>query len=378
MLDHGLHEVHLPGGVAVGLLFDRLDLTVQEEPDDGYGYGADGGHDDRGVDFEDGQNGDASQRETGYYDDWPGVFPVHVLIVRPEILPTRWEYLVIVSGMTDPVVDATPTEPVDPGAPYGRRPDGTPFKRSPEFRAAAWQRLKDGREEKARRRAAGEIPPKADPVNVDRSAGQPAPEQVATLPRIQREDDRAPGQPVNRKAKAPLSGDREPVPAFRAGPIAKGMNKLYVRFGKIVWALDPEIGTAIIETTRKESDDDVTVGEAWEELARVNEKARAVLLKVIAGGVMGQLLMAHVPILMAILMKDQIRSRVPFFRLAEAFLGPSEDPAGEFGPEQAGQMNANTADLEQMFAFAQGLMSNTMARGMQFPADREPRMDEAA
>ena len=50
------------------------------------------------------------------------------------------------------------------------------------------------------------------------------------------------------------------APPFRAGPIATGVNKLYRQLGKFVRGFDSDIGSAIISTTRKEFDDDITVG----------------------------------------------------------------------------------------------------------------------
>ena len=66
------------------------------------------------------------------------------------------------------------------------------------------------------------------------------------------------------------------------------MNRLYARVGRIVRVMDPVIGQAIIETTSKEAESEVTVGEAWEELARTNPRIRRVLLKLISGGAWGR------------------------------------------------------------------------------------------
>lgn len=179
----------------------------------------------------------------------------------------------------------------------------------------------------------------------------------------QAEGDRAPGKPKGRgkgRARPKTNAD---VPPFRAGPIAAGMNKLYARAGKIVKVLDPEIGGAIISTTRKESDDDVTVGEAWEELAKTNPRIRAALLKMIQGGAWGQLIMAHAPIFLAVAMKDGIRKHIPFMKLIEAML--AEDDQGEASPISTAMGGMTPEDMQDAMTFAQGLMSQ-MGMGVMF------------
>ena len=160
--------------------------------------------------------------------------------------------------------------------------------------------------------------------------------------------DRAPGT-----AKKPRKAE-DPLPPFRAGPIASGMNRLYARVGRIVRVMDPVIGQAIIETTSKEAESEVTVGEAWEELARTNPRIRRVLLKLIAGGARGQLIMAHAPIMLAVLMKPAVLERLPLSKLLLAYVD-DEDQAGDgLGAAMAGMTEA---DLQQATEFAQNMMA---------------------
>jgi hypothetical protein len=128
--------------------------------------------------------------------------------------------------------------------------------------------------------------------------------------------------------------------------------------------MDPDIGTAIIESTRSTDEDggDDSVGAAWEELARANPRIRGMLLRLIAGGAWGQLLMAHAPILLAVIMKDGIRKHIPFVKLLEALAEPDEDgqaAAGGLGGLLAGM---TPEDMQQMAAMAQGLMGQAAAR----------------
>ncbi len=178
------------------------------------------------------------------------------------------------------------------------------------------------------------------------------------------EDDRAPGKTKGRGRGRTKPRPKADVPPFRAGPIAAGMNKLYARTGKIVQVLDPDIGGAIIAVTRKESDDDVTVGEAWEELAKTNPRIRAFLLQMIQGGAWGQLIMAHAPILLAVIMKDGIRKHIPFMKLIEAMLS-DDDATGETSPISTAMGGMTEADVQRAMGFAQGLMEQ-MGMGMAF------------
>lgn len=184
-------------------------------------------------------------------------------------------------------------------------------------------------------------------------------------------EDRPPGKPKKTRTTRRGTEKTEPdIPPFRAGPIAKGMNKLYARAGKIVRVMDPAIGEAILSITRKETDDDVTVGEAWEDLAKTNPRIRAFLLKMIAGGAWGQLFMAHAPIFLAVIMKDGIKKHIPFLKLIEAMLSPDEDG----GPSDISQAlgGLTTEDAEQVMAMAQGLMGQ-MGAGLVFKAPNATR-----
>lgn len=178
---------------------------------------------------------------------------------------------------------------------------------------------------------------------------QGTPEDVRSLPPVERGKDREPGTGIV-KGKARRVKEPEDIPAFRAGPIAKGMNRLYLKTGKLVRGFDPEVGQAIIDSTKKESEDDVTVGEAWEELARVNPRIRKFLTKLITGGAWGQLFMAHAPILLAVVMKPAIISHIPFAKVIESMAEAEDDTAPGEGALPGGM---TAADAGEAFAFAQ-------------------------
>lgn len=229
-------------------------------------------------------------------------------------------------------------------------------------------------------------------------AGRPKAEQepaepgdVRSLPPVERTKDREPGTGII-KGKTRKVREPEDIPAFRAGPIAKGMNRLYLKTGKLVRAFDPEVGQAIIDATKKESDEDVTVGEAWEELARVNPRIRKVLLKLISGGAWGQLFMAHAPIFLAVVMKPAIISHIPFAKVIESMAEPEDDtPEGEgalpggmtaadageamaFAQAQAEKMGFSISP-EMMAQAAQmvGVPNGTVPAGVKMPTDHQVR-----
>jgi hypothetical protein len=186
--------------------------------------------------------------------------------------------------------------------------------------------------------------------------------------KINRDEDRAPGAGRDRAKKKPGKPPRaekaeQPVPPFRAGPIASGMNKLYARVGKVVKVWDDDIGSALISITRKESDDDTTVGEAWEEMARTNPAIRAFLHKMLQGTAWSGLFMVHAPVFLAIMMKDAVRKRLPFNRLFSAFLDPDEN-----GPSEVSEMmgGIQSPDAMQMMNFAMSQMG-PMFEAMNIP-----------
>ena len=188
--------------------------------------------------------------------------------------------------------------------------------------------------------------------------------------------DRAPDS--KRRLRATRSGagkpeERKPVPQFREGQIERGINGLYRKAGRMIRVADQDIGQALIDITRKDDAEDVTVGEAWEQLARTNPRIRAFLLRMIAGGAVGQLFMCHAPVLMAIVMKDAIRKHLPFPKLAEAFLTPDED--GEAPADGTVAEGLTVPDMRQMMAMAQQFAEQAM-NGRGAPAG--PRVPVAA
>lgn len=196
-------------------------------------------------------------------------------------------------------------------------------------------------------------------------------------------DDRVPGVTRRKRRRGRRRDSRvisaEPpaeVPPFRAGPIAKGMNRFYRRAGKIIKVWDKGIGQAIIATTRKVDEDDLTVGEAWEELAKINPAIRSMLLHLVAGGAWSALFIVHGPIFMAILMKPAVQRHIPFHRLFEAFFNDDQaddddddqddDDDGDMAPAGAPPSpfsGMTEADFAQAAAFAQQMAGSMFGGG---------------
>lgn len=173
-----------------------------------------------------------------------------------------------------------------------------------------------------------------------------------------------------RRAGSPREEPRPapPVPqAYRyEGGLAKGINRLYRKAGKIAIALgvEPE-GRALVEMTRVEDADDITVGDAWEQLCRTNPRVRAIWLRLLAGSAAGQVFMAHLPVLIAFLMRDGVRQRVPFGRLIAAMSQGEEEGAspGEGEGEPGTPFGApSSQDMAAMMAMAQAV-AEQMANG---------------
>ena len=215
-------------------------------------------------------------------------------------------------------------EGADPEAPYGWTTDPKTGERRPKKSA--------GRPRK---------PASAEEL---REAGPPPP-----VP-----PDEAPGKPPRGGARAKDDKPAADVPQPREGVIARGVNKLYRRAGRIIRAMDHDIGQAVIECTRPDPDDPdwMTVGEAWEQVAKTNPRIRAWALRLIAGGAWGDLVMAHAPIGAAIIMKPAIMRILPFRKLVESMTADEDGDGGDFGglsAEDAQAMGERMGlDLEAM------------------------------
>lgn len=218
---------------------------------------------------------------------------------------------------------------------------------------------------------------------IDKETGQPRPkkapgrprapktaEELAAGPTVEHAADEAPARkpPRDRPPAKPdpaPDGD-EPMPA--GGTIAKGVNKLYRQAGRILRARDHDLGQALIDVTRPDPEDPdaLTVGQAWENLAKVNLRIRKFVLNLLKGGAWRDLAMAHAPILLALAMKEWVQKIIPFGRLLESWLEPDEDT-----PEDG----LRPADAQQMHDMAQAQAQRAMRRmGVKLPPEQVASM----
>jgi len=220
-----------------------------------------------------------------------------------------------------------------------------------------------------RDRETGELREKKRP---GRPRNPPSPEELrAQEPALSPPED-APPTPGGKKARV-----REDLPMPKAGIIAASVNKMYRRSGKIVRAMDHDIGTAIIECAQDGDPD--SVGVAWETLAKSDPAVRAWLLRVIKGGAVWDLVLAHAPIGIAIALHPRIQSMLTgrrIERLVEAFIEPDDDdPDGMAGMDMdTAEKMAERAgmDMEQMMERAQEV-AERMTEGRKLPPGVSPR-----
>jgi hypothetical protein len=279
--------------------------------------------------------------------------------------------------MTVLVEEETPDQAPSEDAPYGYMTDP-----------------KTG-EVRPRKKAGRAGLPKPTAPGLPQPGRSPSLEELKASGQRSRGEDREP----DRDAASKLKGRKEPeLPPFRAGPIARGVNRIYRRAGRIVKIFHRGIGQSIIECTRKEkvededgklvdAEDGLTVGEAWEEFARTRPRVRAALLKMLSGGATMQLVLAHAPILLAFLMTEAISSRFPLARFLEAWFASGDDDGqddqddGEAGGVGGlGQMfGMSPQDMTEAFAMMQSTMPG-MFPGMVVPprpgaGPRPPTLD---
>jgi hypothetical protein len=198
-----------------------------------------------------------------------------------------------------------------------------------------------------------------------RPKNQPSAEELAAREPLPREPDRAPQRPEGRAPK-PLAGAADEPPMPKGGVIAKSVNMLYRRAGKMLRGLesgDPMgVGQALIECTKPDEDGNPTVGEAWENLARVNPRVRAFLLRVLAGGAYADLVMAHAPIGIALMMKPWIQKIIRPDKVMSVMNSMAEPDEDE--PEGTAMPGGLTAEDMQAMADLTADQAEQIARKM--------------
>lgn len=152
----------------------------------------------------------------------------------------------------------------------------------------------------------------------------------------------------------PKQEDGTAAAPYRPGQITRGMNRRYRQLGKLVRAMDPAVGGALISMAENSADDgeDDSVGAAWEELARSNPRIRRFCLRLVQGGAWGGLLMAHMPLLIAVGMKFVSADPGFFGKLIASMAEPDPDSM----PGEGGLPGGMTAeDARQVMGMMAGM-----------------------
>lgn len=230
----------------------------------------------------------------------------------------------------------------DENAPYGYMIDAETGVRRPK--------LSPGKQRRTRPASSG---------GGARPGRPPSIEELKSESKAKRED-RPPGEETrSRRQRAKDRQENAEIPPFRAGPIAKGVNRQYRKAGRVVRIFDAQIGAALIECATpdpdvEEGESGGSVGEAWEELARTNPRVRAWLHRRLQQGAIMGLFWAHLPLLLAAIPRMPWLRRIPWDRLIGALVETEEEP------QQQGQAPAGMPPgLAGMFA---GLTPEDMAQ----------------
>lgn len=155
--------------------------------------------------------------------------------------------------------------------------------------------------------AAPELPPNAPPDPSDTDTTRP---RSGAAGRPRSKETRAERE-SRRRAAIPLdTPDVEPL-AYRPGVLVRPLSELYTSVGTLVLPFNQPVGTAFIQNAR-------ACAEALDNAARQDARIRQMLLALVQTSVWGQIIAAHMPILMAlaITMVPSVRDSVAVMNTA--------------------------------------------------------------
>ncbi len=100
------------------------------------------------------------------------------------------------------------------------------------------------------------------------------------------------------KAEKPLIEDQpdnveKPKMVYRPGVLVRPLTELYENIGGMIILFDQPCGQAIVASAN-------ACAKSLDELARTNVKVRNVLMRLVQTGVLGKLIAAHLPIILAV------------------------------------------------------------------------------
>lgn len=135
----------------------------------------------------------------------------------------------------------------------------------------------------------------------------------------------------------PAKEPKRPVPPMpRPGSIAKPLTEMYGTLGLVVFGFDQACGTSIL----------LNAGDAaksLEELARVNPRARRVILALTQTGAVSQVIAAHLPILTVVAVHHGPKDLANLLRPLAVHLNSEDEdvPKGEAATAALGDLLAN-------------------------------------
>lgn len=121
------------------------------------------------------------------------------------------------------------------------------------------------------------------------------------------------GKPKEKKAKV-----RRPTPPMPRKGLAGPLTNMYTGLGMTVSMIDKQCGMAIVESAED-------CAQAWEDLAKTNPKVRRALLMLLETSDVTKIVIAHAPIMMAVMVHHMPLVREQQMRLIEVFANSGGD-----------------------------------------------------
>lgn len=128
------------------------------------------------------------------------------------------------------------------------------------------------------------------------------------------------GKPKEKKAKV-----RKPTPPMPRKGIAGSLTNMYTGLGMTVSMVDKHCGLAIVESAED-------CAQAWEDLAKTNPKVRRALLMLLETSDVTKIVIAHAPIMAAVMAHHMPLVREQQLRVVEMFAnqgGDAQENEGE-------------------------------------------------
>src|SRR4029078_11476152 len=122
---------------------------------------------------------------------------------------------------------------------------------------------------------------------------------------------RVPPPPPEPGPRVFVRDDEQLIPEYKPGMFVKPITEAYMTIAAVVMPLSQPIGTSIMQNAE-------SCAKAWDNAAKADKRVRQYLLKAMSAGVLGPLLIAHMPIASVIFVvmfppkpRDRVESASP-------------------------------------------------------------------